>query len=91
LRADFSEAPYPSNNLKENNWKGFSVVRLVAMQTLPQTALATGFTGNSPRKCREESEARHCRCEVWRRFVETRLNLECHIPPRKTQIHHSAD
>jgi hypothetical protein len=74
LCTDFSETAYPSNIPTENNRKGLSPVRLVAMKILPQTAHDTGSTGLSPRKRHEESEVRHCWCEVWHHLVETKLN-----------------
>jgi hypothetical protein len=62
------------------------------MKILSQTAQDTCSTGFTPRKRHEESEVRHCLCEVWHHLVKTRVNsLKCHTPWGKRQIHHTSD
>jgi hypothetical protein len=62
LRVDFSETSYPVSTPTENNHKGLSPVRLVAMETLPQIVQDTSLTGLCLHKCHEENEAWHCWC-----------------------------
>lgn len=92
LYADFPETSYPSCTSKANNRKRLSKVRLVAVRFLPQRAQDTGWTRPSPRKCHEESEVWHCWCQIWHCLLKTRLySLECSIPTKRGQIHHSGD
>jgi hypothetical protein len=89
---DFSEISYPASVPTENNRETLSPVRVVAMKNILQIAHETGSTGLVPRKCHEENEVWHYWCNVWHHLVEARLNsLDCHVPPGKGQIHHSAD
>jgi hypothetical protein len=71
----FLKHPTPLNNPTEIHHKGLSPVRLVATKIFAQITQDTSSTGISPRKGHEESEVRHCWCEVWRHHVETRLNF----------------
>jgi hypothetical protein len=86
-----SETPYPSNIPTQNNGKDLRLVSSVAMRILPRAEKDTGSPRLSPRKRHEESEVRHCWCEVWQHLVEIRLSsLELHISSGKEQTHLSA-
>jgi hypothetical protein len=58
----------------------------------PDSENDTDLAWPAPPELHEETEARHCRCEVWLHLVATTQNLlELHIPTGKGQILHSAD
>lgn len=65
LSTDVSETPCPSNIITENNHKGLSLVRLMAMKALPQILQDSNTTSISLWKCHEESKVVHYYCEVW--------------------------